>query len=213
MRGGYARGRGRVTQRAPTNLQLANQMRNMERRMTGHKTVPANNPPAFVQLPWNSFTFERTNQTTDAASSSTVTVIDVLTQIVNKVGLSTSPDAQVRIKVRSAQVWCTVAGTLVHPDMEVQFYELSGENTSAVQQPRSTQRDLGTLNLPAKVGYVFPLADAKEILAAPDAALRIVTATVAETGSELTTRIQVLWQSSPDTSRTPRGAVAPTQEA
>jgi len=196
--------------RAPTNHQLALRMRNMERRMMGHKTTPAMNPTAFVELPWNSYTFERTNLTTDASPTTTITVLDILTQLVNRVGLSTSPDAVVRIKIRSAQVWCTVAGTLVHPDLKVEFFELAGEATTGSQQPRSTQRDLGTLNMPAKVGYRFPLADNKEILAASDAALKVMTSQVAETGSELTSRIQILWQSTPTVTR--GGNTIPTGE-
>jgi len=183
----------------PNNAQLARRMRDMERRMTGYKTVPANNPPAFVQLPWNSFTYEKTQTAGQAGAAQITTVNDILVQIAAKVCLSTEPPtvANVRVKVQSCQVWCTVADTLLHPDMEVTFYELSGESSANQQQPRSTQRDLGTLNMPAKCGYTYPIADSREIIADDLTLLKVAKAQAIQAGSVLTTRVHVLWQSSP----------------
>lgn len=195
--GNNGRGRRRgAPARAPTNAQLAVQMREMERRITGHKTVPANNPPAFVQLPWNTFTYERSDTTEGTLEVQSVTVTNILTQLVGRVGLGTTVP---RIKVQSAQVWCTVAGTLVHPDIQVSFYELSGETSTSIQQPRSTQRDLGTLNMPAKCGYKFPMADTREIVGTDAGGLTVLSATAVEEGSIVTSRVQILWQASPTT--------------
>ena len=183
----------------PNNAQLARRLRDMERRMTGYKTVPANNPPAFVQLPWNTFTYEKTQTAGQALAAQVTTVQDILVQIAAKIALATEPPtvANVRVKVQSAQVWCTVADQLIHPDMEVAFYELSGESSATTQQPRSTQRDLGTLNMPAKCGYTYPIADQREIVADDLTLLKVVKATAVQAGSVLTTRVHVLWQSSP----------------
>jgi len=171
---------------------------NLERRLTGFKTTPQDNPPAFVQLPWNSFTFERTDTLTDPKQLvSVITVQDIIIQIAAKCGLATTPPdvANVRVKVQGCQVWMTVGSTLLVPDMEVRFFELSGETASG-QQVRSTQRDLGTLNKPAKVGYQFPSADKREIIAEGGVQLKVVQTTAAEAGGNITSRIQVLWQSS-----------------
>lgn len=171
---------------------------NLERRLTGFKTTPQDNPPAFVQLPWNSFTYERTDTISDIASpSSTVTVNDVLVQLAARCALAADPPnvANVRVKVQGCQVWMTVGSTLLVPDMEVKFFELSGES-AASQQVRSTQRDLGTLNKPAKAGYQYPSADKREIIAEEGTQLKIVETTAAEAGGNITSRVQVLWQSS-----------------
>lgn len=182
----------------PTTAQLAQRMRGLERRLTGFKTIPRDNPPAFVALPWNSFTYEVTNESGQAGASQIITVQEILAQLATRCALATTPPevANVRVKVQSCQVWCTVAGALVQPDIETTFYELSGEAAAASQQARSIQRDLGTLNKPAKVGYVYPSADRREIIADDLAALKVVSTVVVPAGARVTARVQVLWQSS-----------------
>lgn len=165
--------------------------RQLERRLTGHKTVPATNPPAFVQVPWNTWTFERTDTTTQNLQGFNITVQDILTQLKNR--LLFSDGADLRIKVQSAQIWCTAAG-LIFPDLEATFYELSGESTSVNQYPRSVQRDKGTLNMPARCGYMYPSADKREIVGTPEAGLIVSTGVATASGSEITFRVQVLWQ-------------------
>merc|ERR1712006_23258 len=98
-------------------------------------------------------------------------------------------NADIRIKVQSAQIWCT-ASTLVYPDLEATFYELVGESTSTNQYPRSTQ------NMPARCGYNYPSADKREVLGAPESGLIVSTGVATDTGSNLTFRVHVLWQSS-----------------
>jgi len=187
------RGRGRFPRAAPRKPTVDQRFRMMERRLTGHKTVPATNPPAFVQLPWNSWTFERTDSTTSDLQGINITVGDVLTQI--RARLLIADNADIRIKVQSSQIWCTAA-SLVYPDLEATFFELSGETTSIGQNPRSSQRDKGTLNMPARCGYMYPSADKREIVGADQSQLIIANGIATATGSELTFRVQVLWQSS-----------------
>merc|ERR1711998_505760 len=186
------RGRGRARGRANNATMAVNQrFRELERRLTGHKTVPALNPPAFVQLPWNSWTFERLETTTANLQGINITVSDILAQIRSRVLLDANAD--IRIKVQSAQIWCT-ASTLVYPDLEATFYELVGESTSTNQYPRSTQRDKGTLNMPARCVYMYPSADKREIVGTPEAGLIVSTGVATASGSEITFRVQVLWQ-------------------
>lgn len=185
-------------QRATTRPQAGaldpiQRIRMLERRLTGHKTVPALNPPAFVQLPWNSWTFERLETTNTDLQGVSITVGDVLTQIRSRLLLQDGAD--IRIKVHSAQIWCTAAG-LIYPDLESAFYELSGETSAVTQQPRSTQRDKGTLNMPARCGYQYPSSDKREILDVNSSGLIIMNGIATSSGSDLTFRCQVLWQSS-----------------
>merc|ERR1711998_110199 len=142
-----ARGRARGMPGVARRPTVDQRFRMLERRLTGHKTVPATNPPAFVQLPWNSWTFERTDNTTSDLQGFNITVGDVLTQIRSRLQISDTAD--LRIKVQSSQIWCTASG-LIFPDLEATFYELTGETTSTLQYPRSVQRDKGTLNMPAR---------------------------------------------------------------
>jgi len=198
--------RNMVPARNPTTAQLLTKVNNLERRMRGFRSVPQDNPPAFVALPWNSFTFERTDTSTDQSLLSVVTVGNILTQVAAKCALQVESgltrDANVRIKVISAQVWGTVGSNLTVPDMIVRFYEFNGGASLpniTRQQVRDQQRDLGTLNKPAKCGYHFPSSDRQEILSedsAGDNDLKILDVQSAEAGLNLTMRVQILWQSS-----------------
>lgn len=163
--------------------------------MTGHKMVPANNPPAFVQRPWNNWTFERLETTTTDLQGINITVGDIIDQIRAKNAIAETGN-QILIKVQAAQIWCTASG-LIYPDLDAAFYELAGESTSTDQNERSTQRDKGTLNMPAKVGYVYPSTDRKDILGANQRGLIVCNGIATEATSNLTFRVQVLWQSSP----------------
>lgn len=189
------RGRGAVAPNA--NAKLASRITNLEHKLTGRKTVPHDNPPAYVALPWNSFTYERTQEAGQAGAVQSTTVQDVLAQIVARCGLADTPPrvADVRVKVLSCQVWGTVGGTLLVPELLAEFFELSGETTTT-QRPRSSQRDIGTLNKPAKAGYIYPISDQREIVADDNVALRVADVTAVYQGMNLTTRVQVLWQSS-----------------
>jgi len=186
-------GRGRQAARQPAQSRLERRFNALEKRLTGSKTVPALNPPAFVQLPWNSWTFERLDKTVTDLELVTVSVNDIITQIKGRLQLSDNAD--IRIKVQSAQIWVT-ASSLIYPDLEATFFELSGEKQAADQYARSTQRDKGTLNMPARCGYMFPSADKREVLGASEKSLNVVAGQATNTGSDITFRVQVLWQSS-----------------
>jgi hypothetical protein len=151
----------------------------------------------YVQRPWNSWTFQRTDFTTADFEGVTITVKDIQDQIrgrcnINTVG-STGNANQISLRVTSAHVWVT-ASSLILPDMETTFFELNPNDTN--QSIRYTQRDVGTLNMPAKCGYSYPLNDSKEVLASNDEALNVVLTTPNATGSQVTHRIHVLWRSS-----------------
>lgn len=177
------------SRRAPP---AAAQITALRHDLMGHKKTPSMDPSTFVQLPWNNWTFERTYEVPDTpAVPQTYKVNDIINQIAVRVGLTSVENC--RIKVQSISSWSTATG-LGYPDVAAEFYELSGQQIGSIQYPRSMQRDKGTLNRPARVGYVYPLADRKEIFGSPEGLLELAKFTRAD-NCALTTRIQVLWQS------------------
>lgn len=163
--------------------------------------MPRVEPPAFVQTPWNDYTFESTEVTTSAFEAVEIKSDDIVAQLRARLALLPSPigatdGARVTIKVERVQVWGTVAETLVQPDISVFVFELS-EATSVQQAVRFTGRDLGTLNRPAKVGYQFPINDSRDILGGGATRINktIVATQVVAIGTAVTTRVKILYKS------------------
>lgn len=187
-----ARGRFTNTRRGAPRGNLRREVTNLKHAINGVRTSPSDNPGTYVMVPWNSFVYEKSVVTTSTTQAFPNTVNDILSQLVLRVGLSTA--TSVGIKIQSAQCWCTCAGaTFAVPDLTAEFHELS--SPQAGNTTRSLQRDKGTLNMPAKAGYRFPVSDSKEILDhAGSASNDVVTATGEDIGSVLTVRIQFLWR-------------------
>ena len=188
--------RGARRRQAP-RPNIRRELNAFKREMLGHTVVPAANPPSYVQRPWNSWTFQRTDVTTEKFEAVRINVSDIIGQIrgrnnINPVGEGDIAN-NISIRVQSSAVWVT-ASSLILPDAEVQFYELNPNDAN--QQIRYTQRDVGTLNMPAKVGYKYPLTDSKQVLDTNNNSMGVVSATAQEVGSQITHRIQVLWRSS-----------------
>jgi len=193
MAGGRKSGRSRAAGQTTNNgPSMRSQMRRLRHDIQGHEIVPPADPTSFVELPWNSWTFERTATSAVADQGDSITVADILAQLKARVGLSST--AVTRIKVQSARMWCTSAGQgFPHPDMRSSYYEINGQTQSATV--RKLLRDIGTLNVPAKTGYQYPIDDRKEILTSADSAVLVCGGVVVEINSRLTIRIQLLWQS------------------
>lgn len=173
------------------DAKINQQIRQLAKRLEGHKCSLSSNPGTFVERPWNSWTYERSGTVNTEFLVNSTTILDVLNQVSAK---NSVPVEKLRIKVQSCGVWAIVSATLLALDLEVTFYELAGSGTVA-QYPRSVQRDKGTLNLPAKCGYVYPMRDTKDIFGMDSGTRKIVdTASLAQT--VVTVRIHVLWQSS-----------------
>merc|ERR1711964_142185 len=97
--------RGRVqNQTAPTAVHVLSQKLNSQKiSMFGAKMVPAPVPRAFVQIPWNSWTYESVVTTTAGAGLSSTVDFGALSQdIKSKLGIAEG--ASLRIKVQSSQV-------------------------------------------------------------------------------------------------------------
>jgi hypothetical protein len=165
--------------------------------MMGHKMRLADNPPTITERPWNSLTFQSIRVTTQDNEEINVTIGGIVDYVRSKLGIAETNN-RLLIKVKTAAIWCTAAN-LTYPDVECMFYELSGEAQAADQGARSTQRDQGTLNKPAKCGYQYPTTDSKDILGANTDQLSLVVmkGKASEQGSHLVFRAQILWQSSP----------------
>jgi hypothetical protein len=168
-------------------------VRALERRLSGFKFNPPLNPSSFVERPWNTWTFERTGVTSTGAEAVLITIGDLIAQLRAKCAIAEAGN-NILVKVQSAMAWVTAAG-LVYPDCQAVFYELSTQSTT--QQIRSAQRDKGTLNAPARCGYHYPMADTKEIYGTDEAAVLVFTAVADSPGSIITSRVNILWQSSP----------------
>jgi hypothetical protein len=179
---------------APTAVQRLSQQLNSQRiSMFGAKMVPSPVPRAFVQIPWNSWTYEFSEDVPAASANTplTVTVTKILQNLTDNIGLDAT--ASIRVKIQSAQVWVTASG-LQYPSLTADFYEING-NTANAASIRSTQSDKGTLNMPARAGYVYPVSDSRDVLNTGDGGLRVVVLPAASEGAKATIRVQILWQS------------------
>lgn len=187
------RGRGRG-QGAPVTRQEFTALRH---EISGCPVTPQTNPPMYVQRPWNSWTFQRTDETTTELEAVSITVGSIIDQIRGRCNINTVGPGdignQISLRIQAAQVWTTASG-LIQPDMECVFFELNPNDAN--QQIRYTQRDVGTLNMPARCGYRFPMNDVKEVLSDNNSTLNVVQTSAAAIGSQVTHRISVLWRSS-----------------
>jgi len=168
-------------------------VRGAAKRDAGKKLVPAMRPPQIVRLPWNSFTFSAT-YATDSASEITVSIGSIRQQIISLMGLTGSPGV-ISMKINSAYAWNTAAGGLAQPSLQGLFWELQTDSGGSYSV-RSEQYDHGTLNVPARVGYLYPLTDRKEVHTASNDSHVVAKFTVPSSSlpnGNVTVRIQVLW--------------------
>jgi len=163
--------------------------------MDGAKIVPSMNPSTFVARPWNSWTFEQAYGLTTTITTVQVTAGDIVTNIRNALNISAAGQAgianTINIKVQVAYCWNIGSANTENPECRALFYEINGGNGSI----RSEQRDRGTISVPAKCGYQYPVSDQREVLGSGDASRLIFQATGDE-NSTLVLRAHVLWQSS-----------------
>jgi hypothetical protein len=118
-------------------------------------------------------------------------------------GLTGAPGS-IALKVNSCYCWNTAVGSsLAQPSLEGLFWELNTDSGGSYSV-RSEQYDHGTLNIPARTGYLWPLTDRKEVHTSANDS-HVVASFVVPAGTNgngnVTVRVQVLWNS----------AAAPTQ--
>lgn len=173
---------------------LKREIASINRRMTGHRLVPRGDPPAFVQRPWNQWTFERSNDAEEAAED-TISTGDVIGQIVANCGLDTT--AQVEIKCLNAYSWYSInvdGGSASRPILDTEYYEGS-ISSSGVSAVRLDARDVGTLTGFARTGYEWPINEQRNIFVKGATDTPLVRNLCVTGPGQLTVRIHVLWRS------------------
>lgn len=177
---------------------LSQKLNQLKVQTNGTAFTPANNPPAFTEIPWNHWTFERTNAN-DATDPGEVdiTVGDIITQIRNRLNISDKGITEIgniiKIRILDVSAWCAARVQSQNtPDLKMRVFEL---NPGDILTARTTLRDIGTLNMPAKLGYKFPVNDSKQILSDADAAMKVANFDIVGLGMVTTQRCHVLWKS------------------
>merc|ERR1712096_480557 len=187
------RGRRNNNTRAP-QVGARALVRASQHRDAGKKLVPALRPPQIVRLPWNSYTFSAT-YSTDTTTTINITVGSIRQQIVSRMGLTGAP-GRISLKVNSCYAWNTaVGGSFAQPSMEGLFWELNTDSGGSYSV-RSEQYDHGTLNVPARVGYLYPLTDRKEVHTSSNdthVIAKLVVPTTTGGNGNVTVRVNVLW--------------------
>lgn len=155
----------------------------------GFKAPPRSlDPTSIVNKPWNSLVCLVTN--TLVVNVPSVTTIGHLQRYVVE-SYKLIAGTEVKIKVISCQIWVsalTTAGTVSAPKVHGQFFDLGTGNI------RSQQTDSGALGRPARIGYVWPVSDSKEVYGTADAANTVVAAETDSTAGVTNNKhIQFLW--------------------
>merc|ERR1712096_349778 len=189
---------GRPRRNNNRNQQSARQMvRAATKQDHGHKIVPSVRPPQFVRLPWNSYIFSATYATAPDSNIIRITVGTIRAQIISRMGLTGTPGV-ISMKVQTAQAWNTSIGpSFAQPSLESLFFELSTDSGGSYSV-RSEQYDHGTLNIPARGGYLYPLTDRKEVHTSTNDSHVVATFTVpsgALPNGNVTVRAHILWKS------------------
>ena len=152
----------------------------------------ASNPSTFVRLPWYRFTYEL--QQKEITAEIVVRVEEIITQIRNR--LQFAPEAKIRIKLSNAKVWVTAAGgstgDLSIPELTASFYPVTTLEVSPY--PRAQLNDSGTLNMPAKAAFKWPITDKMTIVDSAGAGTRNVVIARTNTNVNVNIRVNVWFQ-------------------
>lgn len=191
------RGGRRTTRRTGAVPRLAQKLNQLKIQTNGTKYTPALTPPDFVEIPWNTYTYERTNRMEAELQDEELLVEDIINHIRGRLNISDQGAAGtgnvIKIKVLDISGWATASvQTIGVPDLKVRVYEL---NPGDLRTARMTLRDVGSLNMPARLGYKFPVTDSKQILSDGDAALKIANFQTVGVNTRTTIRAHVLWKS------------------
>jgi len=165
----------------------------LKHRISGREVKPSADPHAFVVRPWNSYTYEATVNVVDAATEQQTTLSLITQRIRANMGISSA--ATLEFKIQKAYVWATAQGPdFKRPGVDVRFCEISS-NGSGNPSVRSQQQDIGTLNIPAHLGYEWPSTDTKEILReSQEVDPLILRCSVSLAPTLLTQRLHLLWR-------------------
>lgn len=165
----------------------------LKHKISGRELKPSVDPPAFVVRPWNSYTYEASVNVVDASTEQQTTLSLITARIRANMGIATA--ATLEFKIQKAYVWATSQGPdFTRPGVDVRFCEISS-NGSSNPSIRSQQQDIGTLNMPAHVGYEWPSTDSKEVLRESQGTdPLILRCSVSIAPTLLTQRLSILWR-------------------
>jgi len=185
QRNGGNRGRGR----APPPQRAQARITNLNHQLRGTKFTPPPQPRAYTAIPWNSLTLEFSQAVVSAETKELeINVTDVRTAIQEVVG--SSP----KFKAVRYECWGTANG-LSYPTLKAEFFDIVDQDPIN-PEARSQQSDRGTLNMPAKIGFLPPMTDQKGVLSGTDDAVKLlkVSSGEIESGMILLLRVHVLWK-------------------
>jgi len=193
MNRGRGRGRGKGNSAIQRTVNQA--IRRNERHDRGQLITPSPFPPNFTVFPWNSYTYSVTYNVVSATTES-ITTTEIKTRLRATMGLES--DAIITMKIERCRVWnistgsSTTGPNFVMPNITVRYFELSG-GTSQPRSLRHEVRDHGTLDMPAKSGYVWPLRDRSEVLSNSE---NITIASIdGYAGTKCVVMVNLLWRS------------------
>jgi len=185
---GRGRGRGSATHRIVNNA-----IRRNERHDRGQLITPSPFPPKFSVFPWNSYTYS-TSYFVVTGTTNAITTTEIKARLRAAMGLES--DAVITMKIERCRVWnisigsSTTGTNFAMPNISVRYFELSSSATPSLRQE---DRDHGSLNMPAKSGYVWPLTDRVEVLANSE---NITLCNIdGYTGTECVVLVNLLWRS------------------
>lgn len=160
---------------------------NLNHQLRGTKFTPAPQPRAYTAVPWNTLTLEFEQLVTDDTTAALeLTVADVSTAIQAIAG------SIPKFKVVKYEAWVTATG-LSYPSLKAQFFDVV-EQVPGSLEPRSQQSDRGTLNMPAKVGFIPPMTDQKRVFQAESIRFANFSTGGADSGMTFLVRVHVLWK-------------------
>jgi len=197
------RGRGRGRGRGISNTQrvVNNAIRRNERHDRGQLISPTPYPPKFAVFPWNSYTYSTSFKATTGTTIS-IGTDDLKARL--RAALGFKDDALLTLKIERARVWCISIGdaasnSFAMPNLTVRYLELSS-NALGVSSLRQEDRDHGTLNMPAKSGYVWPLRDRCEVFS--NSENKNFCLVESYTGVEVVVMVNFLWRAGKGTAIT-----------
>lgn len=151
------RGRGRGAPLTPSHVVTKTQL---HRELEGVGFSPPNDPPKYTELPWN--TIEILGSIGIPPSTVVpITLRDIALKVQNVVDLASIPV----IRLHKASIWlypgtdpAGISDSV--PNLRCYFYEVADSDNNV----RKLDRDVGTNIRPAKLGYMWPHTDQKDVL-------------------------------------------------
>lgn len=144
----------------------------LETDVKGRAYKPGPDPPSYPTRAWVPITVELQHVCTGDSTGTNIAVSAVIAEIKARYAVT----GQVACRIHKAAVWAISAGpSFPKPGLEADFYEIDNQTSSAIARRRT--RDIGTIQMPARAGFIYPMVDQREIATATEENKLIVAAT------------------------------------